>query len=302
MWPSRAFRAWSVDARAIALALVATAIFTSMHALVRYVSAELHPFEIAFFRSLFALAAVTPLLLRAGPAVLLTQNPRLLALRGLTGALSLLTWFYGLSVVPIAVATALSFTSAIFAAIGATIFLRERMRARRWCAVALGFAGTLVILRPGLRTVEVGSLLVLVSALLWGAGTVLTKQLLRTDGTLTIVTWIAISFTVATAIPAFLVWRWPTPAELGWLTLIGGLATLGTFAWTNALKLTEASLIIPVDFTRLVWASVIGFFAFSEVPDGWTWSGGGLIVLSTAYISLREIRLARERGSGHRDR
>ena len=279
---------------ALILAIASTAIFATMHALVRHVSGTLHPFEIAFFRSIFGLAAVAPLMWRVGPSVFVSRNPRLLAVRGVVGGLSLMTWFYGLSIVPIATATALSFTSVIFASIGAAVFLNERMRLRRWTAVALGFAGVLVIVRPGLTVFDPGSLVIVLAAILWGVGIVLVKTIARTDETVTIVAWTAMWLIVATAIPAWIVWTTPSWTQLAWLVLIGVLGTVGTFAWTQALKTADASLVIPADFTRLVWAGAIGFAAFGEIPDRWMWVGAALIIGSTLYIGLREAKLARE--------
>jgi drug/metabolite transporter (DMT)-like permease len=261
-----------------------------MHALVRHVSAGVHPFEVAFFRSLFGLLAVAPLVLRAGPAVLLSHRPKLVILRGVCSAVSLLCWFHGLSVVPIATATALSFTNVIFGSVGVALILGEPMRGRRWLAVGLGFLGMLLIVRPGVGAVDRGTLIVLLSAVLWGASTVIVKEISRTDGTLTIVVWAAITLTVATAVPALMVWRWPSASELLWLALIGTLASLGTLAWTYALKTAEATLIIPLDFLRLVWAGAIGFFVFVELPGAWTWAGSALIVASTVYIAMPEAR------------
>ncbi|MDX1528364.1 MAG: DMT family transporter [Gammaproteobacteria bacterium] len=290
---------------ALILAVASTAIFATMHALVRHVSGTLHPFEIAFFRSIFGLAAVAPLMWRVGPSVFVSRNPRLLAVRGVVGGLSLMTWFYGLSIVPIATATALSFTSVIFASIGAAVFLKERMRLRRWTAVVLGFVGVLVIVRPGLTVFDPGSLVIVLAAILWGVGIVLVKTIARTDETVTIVAWSALWLIVATAIPAWLVWITPTWTQLAWLIVIGVFGTVGTFAWTQALKTADASLVIPTDFTRLVWAGAIGFAAFGEIPDRWMWVGAALIIGSTLYIGLRESKLAREGkltpGSGSKD-
>lgn len=279
---------------AILLAVGACAIFATMHALVRHVSAGLHPFEIAFFRSLFGLAAVLPLAWKIGLMVFVSRNPRLLALRGLMGGMSLLTWFYGLSVVPIAIATVLSFTSVMFSSLGASLILKERMRVRRWTAVALGFAGVIIIVRPGFSAIDAGALVILFAAMLWGGGTVLVKHISRTDETITIVMWTAIWLTLATAIPAWAVWQTPSWPQIFWLALIGILGTAGTYAWTFALKNAEASLIVPVDFSRLVWAAAIGFIAFGEVPDRYMWIGAALIIGSTAYIGWRESKLARE--------
>jgi len=280
---------------ALLLSVASAGVFAVMHALVRHVSETQHPFEIAFFRSLFSLAAILPLVVRFGPSMFKANRPGLLILRGVLNAASMLCWFFGLSLVPIAEATALSFSNILFASTGVAIFLGERMRLRRWSAVFVGFCGMLLILRPGAAALEVGSLLILVAAMMWGINTVILKQLSKTDGTLTIVAWAATFLTLATFFPALTVWKWPTLEELMWLALIGTLATIGSLAWTAALKMTEASLLIPTDFTRLVWAALIGFFFFAELPDGWTWAGSALIIASTAYIGFRENQLARQK-------
>ena len=283
-----------MTATAVLLALGSTAMFSGMHALVRQLSGELHPFEIAFFRSLFGLVAVLPVVWRMGTVSLRSHNPRKVMLRGLIGGASLITWFYGLSTVPLAEATAISFTSAIFGAIGAVLFLGERMRLRRTTAAVVGFIGVLVILRPGAGVATTGALLVLLSAVLWGINTSIVKSLSRHDTSLSIVVWTSFTLSLVTLVPALLVWKAPTLEEYFWLALIGAFGALGSLAWTQALKLVEATLIIPVDFTRLVWASLLGLALFGEVPDGWTWAGSTLIVGSTCYIGLREARLARE--------
>ena len=279
------------NARGIGLMLVSTFFLASMHSMVRYLSVELHPFELSFFRNFFGFVAILPLLIRSGPSSLRTSQPRLQVLRGLIGVTAVLTWFYGLSVVPIAAATAVSFTAGIFASVGAVLFLKERMRLRRWTAVFVGFAGVLVILRPGLGSVDGGLLIVLVSAMCWGISIVLAKQLLRTDSTVSIVAWMSIILTTLSFVPALLVWVWPTPTQLMWLAVIGGFASLGHLAMVQALRLSDATAVLPIDFMRLIWASVIGFLAFAEIPDTWTWVGGIVIFSSATYLALRETHL-----------
>ena len=284
----------SMTATAVLLAIAATAMFSGMHALVRQLSGDLHPFEIAFFRSLFGLLAALPIVYRLGRASLHSHNPKLVMIRGTLGAASLIIWFYGLSTVPLAEATAISFTSAIFGSIGAVLVLGERMRLRRSTAALLGFIGVLVILRPGAGVATFGALLVLLAAVLWGVNTVIVKNLARTDSSLSIVVWTGFTLSLMTLVPALVVWRTPTATEFMWLALLGAFGAVGSLAWTQALKMVEATFIIPVDFTRLVWASVLGYFMFAEVPDVWTWVGSALIVGSTCYIALREAHLARE--------
>lgn len=292
--PSRLSAYFATAPGAVTLAVLSTALFASMHALVRHMSADLHPFEVAFFRSVFGLLALLPLMFRYGPGAFVSRQPRLQLLRGVVSGTSLLCWFYGLSIVPLAEATALSFTNAIFASLGAVIFLGERMGIRRWSVVVVGLIGVLIILRPGEAAVSAGALIVLVSAVCWGGGTVIIKRLSRTDSAVTIALWMATMMIAVSIIPAWLVWIWPTPGQLLWLALIGALASAATLAYVHALKVAEATLIIPTDFTRLVWASVIGLLAFGEIPDSWTWAGGSLIVGSTIYIALREVRLGRK--------
>jgi len=273
--------------------LGATVVLAAMHALVRVASSGMHPFEVAFFRNLFGFLVVLPLLVRRGRGALRTHQPHLQALRGVLGVVAMLAWFYGLSVVPLAEATALSFTATIFGTLGATLFLGERMRLRRAAAVAIGFAGTLAVLRPGFAEIDAGVLAVLLSAVCWGSSLVVVKRLSATDSTVSIVAWMSIMMTVLSLVPALLVWTPPTVPLLGWLLLIAALGTGGHLLMTRALALADASVVLPLDFARLVWTSIIGFLAFAEVPDAMTWVGGAVIIASTSYLAYRESRLRR---------
>jgi len=276
--------------------VAAATVLTCMHATVRHVSADMHPFEITFFRNLFGLAAIAPLAIRAGISSIKSRQPRLQLVRTGFGLVAMLAWFYGLSVVPIAEATALSFTSVIFGSVGAALVLGERMRLRRWSAVIIGFAGVLVILRPGLAAFNPAALIVLLSSVCWAAALLTVKRLSTTDSVVCIVTWNSVLLTALSLPVAIPVWVTPTPEQLGWLILIGVLATIGHLAMTSAFKSSDATVVFPVDYTRLIWASIIGYLAFSEVPDIWTWVGGTIIFASTTYIAYREaaLRGARE--------
>ena len=275
--------------------LAATAVLTCMHATVRHVSDGMHSFEIVFFRNLFGLVAILPLALRAGIGNLKSRQPGLQLLRSAFGLVAMFTWFYALSVVPIAQATALSFTSVIFGSIGAALLLGERMRLRRWSAVLAGFAGTLVILRPGFGDVDPAALIVVLSSICWAGALLTVKRLSATDSVVCIVTWNSILLTVLSLPVAIPVWVTPSTEQLLWLSLIGLLATLGHLAMTGAFKASDATVVFPVDYTRLLWATVIGYLAFGEIPDIRTWIGGTIIFASTTYISYREATLRRAR-------
>ena len=289
----------SANLRGMLMMFVAMTILSCMHGLVRHVSAEMHPFEIVFFRNLFGLLVLVPFAVRAGRAGLVSHRPGLQLLRGVVVAVAMFSWFYGLSVVPIAQATALSFTSAIFGSLAAVAFLGERMRRRRWTAVAISVVGVLVVLRPGLAGLDAGSLIVLLASLAWAGSVVLVKLLSRTDSSVAIVTWITMILAVLSLPPALLVWTWPTPAQLAWLGLIGALGTAGHLAMTRSFRLADVTAVLPIDFTRLIWTSLIGYLAFAETPDIWVWIGGTVIFTSTTYIAYREHRARPEaRGGG----
>ena len=277
--------------RVAMLVVSAAGSLSAMHAIVRFLSPSVHPFELAFFRSLFGFIVILPLLLRGGINSVRTHQPRLQMLRGVVSIAAMMSWFYGLSMVPLAEATALSFTNVIFGSLAAIIFLREKMTMARGIAVFIGFIGVLVILRPGFVQMDIGIVCVLFSALCWGCSVVIVKQLGRTDSAVSIVAWVGIQLSILSLPFALSVWVWPTMEEWLWLSLLGTLATIGHLCMVQGLKLTDAMTIFPLDFTRLIWASLFGLFIFSESPDVWTFVGAGIIVISGTFMLYREDRI-----------
>ena len=277
--------------RVAMLVVSAAGSLSAMHAIVRFLSPSIHPFELAFFRSLFGFIVILPLLLRGGIDSVRTHQPRLQMLRGVVSIAAMMSWFYGLSMVPLAEATALSFTNVIFGSLAAIIFLREKMTMARGIAVFIGFVGVLVILRPGFVQMDIGVVCVLFSALCWGCSVVIVKQLGRTDSAVSIVAWVGIQLSILSLPFALSVWVWPTMEEWLWLSLLGTLATIGHLCMVQGLKLTDAMTIFPLDFTRLIWASLFGLLIFSEWPDVWTFVGAGIIVISGTFMLYREDRI-----------
>ena len=277
--------------RVAMLVVSAAGSLSAMHAIVRFLSPSIHPFELAFFRSLFGFIVILPLLLRGGIDSVRTHQPRLQMLRGVVSIAAMMSWFYGLSMVPLAEATALSFTNVIFGSLAAIIFLREKMTMARGIAVFIGFVGVLVILRPGFVQMDIGVVCVLFSALCWGCSVVIVKQLGRTDAAVSIVAWVGIQLSILSLPFALSVWVWPTMEEWLWLSLLGTLATIGHLCMVQGLKLTDAMTIFPLDFTRLIWASLFGLFIFSEWPDVRTFVGAGIIVISGTFMLYREDRI-----------
>ncbi|MBI4182476.1 MAG: DMT family transporter [Proteobacteria bacterium] len=278
--------------RGMLLMVASTVFVVFLHAAVRHVSAHLPPAETAFFRTFFALLLLGPWFLKVGLAPFRTRRIGLHLWRSLMNVAAMITLHEALAIpgTKLSAINAISFTSPLFASVAAVFVLGEAMRARRALALVVGFAGMLVIFRPGIEAVDVGGLWALGSAVGWALVLILTKILARTEASVTIVAYMALFLTAMNFVPAFLVWVPPTPADLGWLAMVGACQVAGQMCIAQSLKEAEATAVMPLDFGRLVWATLVGYLLFAEVPDPWTWIGGTVIFASATYITVREAR------------
>lgn len=281
--------------RGIVLMCLSTIAFSIMHGLVRFVSEVLPPFQIAFFRNIFGLAFLLPLLMRSRFAILRTKQIGLHALRGVINMAAMLMFFTALAISPIAKVTALGFTAPIFMAILAVLVLGERFRIYRWSAIFLGFVGMLIILRPGLVAIDTGALLVIGSAALWAVAMIIIKIQSRTESSLTIVAYMGIFLGVFSIAPAVWVWQPFGLQTLGFMVLIGLFGSIAQMAISESLKETDSTALMPFDFLKLIWTAIIGVWFFSEIPDIYTWIGATVIFLSGLFIAIRERSIQRQR-------
>ncbi len=269
--------------------VVATLAIVVMHACVRHLATDLHPFEVAFFRNLLGLAFVLPLLLRSGLDQLWPRRPLLLASRGVVDAGAMLLFFTALGMAPLATVTALSFTAPLFATVLAIPILRETVGVRRATSVVVGFIGALIVINPSASSlISAGAALTLGSACFWGLTLCLVKILSRSETSIAITFWMAVSLLPVTLVAALPVWRGPDVDAIGWLLLLGASGTLGQVCLSEAMRHAEATVVLPLDFTRLLWAAVLGYLLFAEVPSAGTLIGGSLIFASVVYIGYRE--------------
>ncbi len=270
--------------------VLAGAVLAAMHGMVRYLSTEMHPFEIAFFRNLFGFMFFVPWIVKVGLGALRTSRIATHGLRAVINATSMLLWFSALSMVPLADVTALSLTGPMFVTLGAIAFLGEKVWLRRWLALALGVGGALVIIRPGFQSVQFGMILAILAPAAAAGAKLLAKSLTRTDKPATVAAYVQLLMTPITLVPALFFWQTPGWPALGWLAVIGCLGGLGHYFFVKAYSIADISFAEPVMFTRLVWAALFGYLAFAEIPDYWTWIGAAMIVGATTYIAHRERR------------
>lgn len=280
---------------AVILMIIGCAFFASMAGLIRYGSEEMHPFQLAFLRNVFGILFMLPWLARVGVGSLKSNRMGLISLRGLTAASAMFAFFWALSVMPLAEAIALSFTAPFFVTILAVIVLKEVVRARRWTAVGVGFIGAMIILRPGTGSLDLPALAVLFSALMMAGSIICIKKLSETEPASAIYFWMVVYLAPITFIPALFVWKDPTWMQLGVAAGIGLAGTFGHLLTTKAFGLAETTALMPFDFARLIFAAVVGYVVFSQVPDFWTWIGAAIIAIAGIYIAHREARTERER-------
>lgn len=283
--------------RAAGLMLASTLSFGVMAIAIRLASASLHTFEIAFFRNLFGLLAVLPLLLGARRASLRTRQLPRYFVRCLIGMCSMLAGFWALGHLPLAQAISLTYSTPIFVTIAAVLFLGEQVRARRWLAVAAGFVGVLVIVRPGSSEFSIDSLAALLAAVLGGVISIQIKQLSKIDSANTIVLYTYAFWVPMSLLPALFVWQWPQGMAWVWIVAAGIFGTGGQILWTHALKLGEVSALTPISFTQLPLVAIAGWLWFGESLDCYTVIGAAIILGSNAYIAHREALLVRRRAS-----
>jgi drug/metabolite transporter (DMT)-like permease len=284
----------SPTVRGIILVVISGAFFASMHGSVRFLSKDLDAMEIAFFRAFFGFVFFAPILLKSRLSALRTTRFPLHMVRGVFNGASLLMWFTALSMVPLGDATALSLMGPLFVGLGAMFILGESVRGPRWAALAVGFAGALVIVRPGLQEINLGMVLIFVSMLCVTCSKLIAKSLSRTDQPSTIVAYLSLTMMLPSGIAILFVWQTPTLEQLFFMMMIGFMGSSGHMLLTTAYKIADISAVEPVVFARLIWAAIVGWFLFAEFPGIWVWVGGALIVTASTWLAQHESRRRRQ--------
>ena len=287
--------------------LLSTIAFGLMAVMIRLASRSESTLEIAFFRNFFGLLALLPMLLAPAlgtPRPLENVRSRVrttrlsrYGVRAFIGMIGMILGFWSIANLPLSQAIALAYSSPIFVTIAAVLMLGEVVRVRRWLAVAIGFIGMLVIVRPFSHTFSLGSLVAVAAAITSAIVAIQIKELATTDSPDTIVFWTYALWVPMSLVGALFQWHWPHGITWAWLALTGVLGTVGQVMWTRALKLGEVSALTPISFVQLVVVTIAGWLMFGEEVDRWTVLGAAIIFASTVYISHREAVLARQNRS-----
>ena len=273
--------------------IVSCIAFASMWVMIRYASRQVHAFEIVFFRNFIGTLVLLPMLL-ANPGLLKFDKIRTHLRRATSGFIATIGTFYAVAHAPLATALSINYTAPLFATVGAVLFLGEKIHARRVTALAAGFIGMLIVVRPGALPMTPGVIAAMVSAVSTAFSIVAIRALVASDDSRAVAAWAFILMTIPSLVVASFVWTWPPRDVWPLLGMIGTAAAIGQLTLSRAFALAEASAILPYDFVRFGLIAIAGIALFGERLDTLTIVGGAVILASTIYLAVRERQVARD--------
>jgi drug/metabolite transporter (DMT)-like permease len=293
--------------KAIGLKLISALLFAAMSALVRQLGDVAPVGQMVFFRSAFAILPVVVIYALRGELASAVRTGRPLGQlgRGMLSVCGMFTNFSALTRLPLADATAISFASPLITVALAAVVLKERVRIYRWSAVAIGFAGVIVMLIPHFdigayagaagAVAAVGSVLALTSAFC-NAGTVIqTRRLTQTETTSSIVFYFSLVCAIAGALTLPFAWHSPTGRELTALIALGILGGLAHILLTESYRFAAASVVAPFDYSSMLWALLLGYWLFGELPDKLVYLGAAIVAGAGLFVIWRERQLGLQR-------
>ena len=284
----------SKNFKAIILALIASFCAVLMSVFLKLAQEDSNVFTIGFLRFFFGLLLITPIIIQSNFKIYNTINFKLHILRCIINVPMMIFGFAALTYIPLEQIKAIGFLSPILVVILSVIFLGERIYLIRTFSLILGFIGTLIILRPGFIEINIGVYMVLASALLWSCVIIITKFMSKNDSAMTILTFQYTFVTLFTLPLAIIYWNTPSFISLIYTLLAAIVGTVLHLCINNAYKLSDLSIIQPVWFTQLVFASFLGFIIFGSLPDFFTWIGAILVFISVLIITYRENYLKKD--------
>jgi drug/metabolite transporter (DMT)-like permease len=272
--------------------LFSAAGFAAIMVIVRELAETLPVFVLNFWRNIFAVLMFLPWVVRVGPAGLKTARLPLFGLRSLIMVASSIMLFYSAVLIPIGEATAITFSSPLFTTLLAALILKEHVGWRRSLALAAGFLGVIIILRPGVEAVSPGALLAIGSSLLFAFVVIMGKRLSASESPELVILMLALFNLPISFVPAAVFWDVPSGEEWLWLIGLGVAANMNMYGIQRAVSAGDASLSQVFDFVRLPLSALAAWWVFSETPDAWMWAGAAVIFCAAVYTTRREARTA----------
>jgi drug/metabolite transporter (DMT)-like permease len=272
--------------------LTSAVTFTVMTTLIKFLGDDYPASLQAFYRQSAGLLVMLPVMLRDPVATFRTSRPGIVLFRSVAGTVAMILAFYAYQKLPLADANALSFTRTLWVVPLAAFVLKEHVGVRRITATIVGFVGALLMIQPAAQS-ELGwpAAAGLVSSFLVATTITGMKVMTRDHSTTTLVAWSAVLGFLFTMPAALLAWRWPTPLDLALLAAMGVFGLFTQACYIKGMSYGDAAVMAPIDYTRLVFAAILGYALFGDIPDSMILAGAAIVIASTLYITVRESRL-----------
>jgi drug/metabolite transporter (DMT)-like permease len=283
-------------ARGFFLAVVSGVFFNFLNGAVKELASEMPPLYVAWGRWIAGIVLIAPYLLwRVGLDGMRTRDLKLHCIRGLFHTPGYGLWYEAVVWLPLATMAALGFTGPIFVTLGAVVFLRETVHWRRWLGVAVGFAGMLVIVRPGIVEMNPGIFMMMLAVPLIAGSNLIAKVVSGRDKPAVVVLWQSVVGAIFFAPLGIWFWQTPTLMQLGLFLVCGFFGTVAYFFITWAYRLLDISALQSITFLAIVWAALMDVAVWGKTADVWTFVGAAIIVASTTYIAHREAVSGRKK-------
>jgi drug/metabolite transporter (DMT)-like permease len=279
---------------AIFLIIISVFFGTLMLSFLKIAQEDLNVYVTGFLRFFFGLVIILPYIIKTNFTVFKTKHFKKHLYRSMLNVPAMLLYFAALVMLPIEKVAAISFVVPLIVTILAVFFLGEKIYIYRSLALILGFGGMLIILRPGFINISIGVYMVLFSSFLWSINIIIAKKISKDDTSITILAYQSVFMTFFSFIIVLFFWEMPSLKTFIYLILAAMCGTVLHLALNHAFKLVDVSMTQPYSFLNLVFASIIGYFVFDEIPDLYTWIGAFIIFIGVLIISYREMKLDKE--------
>jgi drug/metabolite transporter (DMT)-like permease len=280
--------------RGILFMIGATVLFSVSSAFAKWQVAIYPVGEVMFFRSFSSLVICAAFILPfTGFSVFATRRPRDHIARGLSQSISQTFSVIAFSLMPLAGAVAINFSAPLWSALVSVVWLKERAGPVRWLVLLAGFFGVLVVTSPGADSLQVGALFALANAVMYGSVTVAVRGMTATESANTLLMWQMVTIAVFHSFLLVFGFRWPAPLDAAMLVCSGIANAIGQFLWTRALHLAPATAVSPFFYLMLVWALVIGYVVWGEVPTIGLLVGSAIVVASGLFLLWHEAQRRR---------
>jgi drug/metabolite transporter (DMT)-like permease len=271
--------------------IMASLLFAASSALAKWLVAIYPVGEVMFFRSFSSLVICAIFILPfTGFAVFATDRPRAHIARGLSQSISQTFTVIALWLMPLAGAVAIGFSAPLFTALISIVFLKERSGIVRWTALIAGFLGVLIVTDPGADSLQVGALFALANAVMYGSVTVAVRAMSKKESANTLLMWQMLTLAFFHSFLLVFGFKWPTSADAGLFVACGFVNVLAQYCWTRALHLAPATAVSPFYYFLLVWALLIGFVVWEEIPTIGLLVGSAIVVVSGLFLLWHEAR------------